>query len=71
MPALSYRKFGDGTAARGSHVKHTYTVAGDYAIELAVEGVDGITAQKTARIHVTGDIKTPFPLSKSHPYIEK
>jgi PKD repeat protein len=69
---LSYLwKFGDGTTGAGAKANHTYTHAGDFTVELAVEGVDGLTARKTAHIRITGEIKTPFPLSNSRPYIEK
>ena len=71
VPVLSYVwKFGDGTSGRGSHPAHSYTWAGNYTVEVDVEGVDGIAAHKTVPIRVTGVIQSPFPLSRSRRYVE-
>ena len=62
VPALGYRwDFGDGTADKGSHVRHTYTMSGDYAVRLVVEGVEGIPAEKKTSISVLGNAVLPPP----------
>jgi alpha-galactosidase len=72
VPALGYEwNFGDGTVATGAKVEHTYTRAGDYRVQLAVEGVEGVTARPSATVKITGTIHTPFPLSESRRYRER
>ena len=71
VPALSFTwKFGDGTTATGPSVAHTYTAARDYRVELDVDGLDGLTAHKSAVVKAIGTIRTPFPLSESRRYNE-
>ena len=46
VPAVAYHwDFGDGTSADCSKVSHAYTRAGNFAIRLTVDGVDGVPAQ--------------------------
>jgi alpha-galactosidase len=62
VPALAFHwDFGDGTTQDGRRVQHTYTKEGNYQIKLAVEGVDGVSAEKTAPISVSGEIKLAPP----------
>jgi len=57
VPALAFHwDFGDGTAEDGRKVQHTYTKEGDYQIKLAVEGVDGVSAEKQTSISVSGEM---------------
>jgi hypothetical protein len=51
--------------------KPAYTRAGDYNVELNVEGVDGLAALKRIPLRITGVIQTPFPVSKSRRYIDE
>src|SRR5258708_32001225 len=60
VPALSYRwDFGDGTTQDGRRVSHTYTMAGDFSVQLTVEGIDGISAEKKAFVSVSGAAAIP------------
>jgi alpha-galactosidase len=55
VPALAYHwDFGDGTTEDGRQVSHAYTLAGNYTVRLAVDGVDGISAEKKASVSVSG-----------------
>ena len=57
-PALSYRWIlGDGTQAEGARVSHCYTRAAEFAIQLVVEGVDGLSARQAFSLKVTGALK--------------
>jgi hypothetical protein len=47
-----YWKFGDGAAASGSSVVHTYTVPGSYTIELTIEDSEGNTWNNTRLIDI-------------------
>lgn len=71
VPALSYHwDFGDGTSGEGPQAVHTYTKAGEYALKVTAEGADGIAANKTVAISVTGGVNTQFNLKKNKRYIE-
>ena len=62
VPALSYRwDFGDGTSELGRQVVHCYTKAGTYTVRLAVDGVDGVAAEKQTMIAVNGSEKIGPP----------
>jgi alpha-galactosidase len=62
VPALAYHwDFGDGTREDGRQVHHAFTKAGDYRVRLAVDGVDGVAAEKKASISVSGTISLPPP----------
>ena len=61
VPALAYHwDFGDGITATGSHFAHTYTQAGNFAVRLTVDGVDGVPAVQTFTVNVTGKLRA-FP----------
>jgi len=58
VPALEYRwEFGDGDRADGPKVSHAYTRAGDYALRLTVDGVDGVPNVQNFSIKVTGNLR--------------
>jgi alpha-galactosidase len=57
-PAIAYRwDFGDGVSANGATLSHTYTLAGTYEAKLTVDGLDGITAEKTFPIRIDGQME--------------
>jgi alpha-galactosidase len=71
VPAISYVwNFGDGVSMEGAKVTHTYTLAGDFSVEVTAEGVDGIPAKKTLQVQVNGTLKTPFQLRNSRRYVK-
>jgi len=62
VPALAYHwDFGDGTRESGKQVRHAYTMAGDFTVHLVVQGVDGLSADKTAAVSVSGAVVLPPP----------
>jgi len=62
VPALAYHwDFGDGVAADGAILTHTYTAAGNYAVRFAAEGLDGKSAEKTFSINVSGPVILQSP----------
>jgi alpha-galactosidase len=62
VPALAYHwDFGDGTTDVGRQVTHTYTMGGSFTIRLVVPGLDGIPAEKSATVEVSGSITLPPP----------
>jgi alpha-galactosidase len=62
VPAVAYHwDFGDGTRENGKQVRHAYTMAGDFTVHLAVEGVDGLSAEKTVSVSVNGALVLPPP----------
>lgn len=71
VPALRYQwEFGDGTAADGARVSHTYTRAGSFSVRLRAEGVDGLAAEKSFSISVSGPLRTRFTLDQNRRYVE-
>lgn len=71
VPAVSYRwNFDDGTSADGPESSHAYTSAGDFALRLTVEGVDGILAEKTFPVKVTGRLKVTPSLDDNRRFVE-
>jgi hypothetical protein len=54
LPLDCHWDFGDGVTAEGAKPTHTYTLAGTYAANVTVDGVDGVPAQKTFPIKVDG-----------------
>lgn len=53
--------FGDGVQLEGASVRHTYTIEGERTVRLRVEGVDGMAAEKTFTVNVSGSaINTLF-----------
>jgi hypothetical protein len=60
VPAVSFRwDFGDGTNAEGSAVWHTFTRSADTTVHLTVDGLDGVPAQQSFQVKVTGTIPPP------------
>ena len=61
-PALAYHwDFGDGVAADGASLTHTYTAEGTYKVRFTAEGLDGISAEKIFSIVVRGVATLPSP----------
>jgi alpha-galactosidase len=61
VPAISYRwDFGDGTSEDGSEVVHAYTRAGKFVIKIAAEGIDGMSAEQSSELTVSGETNTHF-----------
>jgi alpha-galactosidase len=55
VPALSYHwDFGDGSSTDGPQATHAYTRDADFTVQLAAEGLDGLTSYQTFTIEVTG-----------------
>jgi alpha-galactosidase len=70
VPALGYHwNFGDGTAAEGDEVQHTYTLAGTFQVQLMVTGIDGIPARQEFTLHATGFPNTSFHLKQNRRYL--
>ena len=62
VPALAYHwDFGDGVVADGASLTHTYTAAGTYKVKFIAKGLDGIAAEKTFSIAVSGVVVLPAP----------
>lgn len=62
VPALAcHWDFGDGTRENGEQVRHAYTMAGNFTVHLVVEGVDGLSAEKSASVSVNGAVVLPPP----------
>jgi alpha-galactosidase len=71
VPALAYHwDFGDGISAQGPSADHAYTRNGTYKIAVQVEGLDGITATKTAAITIQGTLKTTYDVENSRRFQE-
>ena len=69
VPALTYQwVFGDGTEADSREVRHTYTMAGIFNVQLSVSGIDGIPAHQDFTVKVTGFPKTAFDLEHNRRY---
>jgi PKD repeat protein len=61
VPAVAYSwDFGDGTSARESTVKHTFTHEGIFSVSLRVEGIDGDPFEESFPVKVAGQIGTRF-----------
>jgi hypothetical protein len=60
-PVLScHWDFGDGVAMDGKHVTHAWTKPGDYAVHVAVAGLDASEAERHFTVRITGAVKTAF-----------
>ncbi len=71
VPAVAYHwDFGDGTSADGSKTSHAYTTAGDFAVRLTVDGVDGVPARQTFSIKVTGTLRALPSLNENRRFVE-
>ena len=57
VPAVGYHwDFGDGVKLDGATVRHAYTVMGPRTVRLTVDGVDGVPAEKTFTVDVSGSV---------------
>ena len=71
VPAVAYHwDFGDGTSADGPKASHAYTRAADFAVRLTVDGVDGVPAQQTFSIKVTGNLRALPSLNENRRFVE-
>ena len=71
VPAVAYHwDFGDGTSADSPKASHTYTRAGDFAIRLTVDGVDGVPAHEDFSVKVTGILKAHSNLTDNRRFVE-
>ena len=71
VPALSYRwDFGDGTSAEGPAVSHAYTRSADFTVRLTADGLDGVPAQQSFLLKITGTLGPQGDLSKNRRYME-
>jgi alpha-galactosidase len=71
VPAVAYHwDLGDGTSADSSKVSHAYTTAGEFNILLTVDGVDGIPANKSFSVKVTGNLKAHSNLTDNRRFVE-
>ena len=71
-PAVRYTwNFGDGVSLEGAKVSHAYTTAGDYKVSITALGVDGLKADRTLPMHVTGAVSTRFVPTEKERYVAK
>ena len=71
VPAVAYHwDVGDGTSADGPKATHAYTTAADFAVRLTVDGVDGVPAQQTFSIKVTGNLRALPSLNENRRFVE-
>ncbi len=71
VPALDYHwDFGDGTIAEGSNVSHCYTRAGDFTVQLTVDGPDDVPFEQKFSVAVTGELK-PTPQLRANRRFEE
>jgi alpha-galactosidase len=71
VPAVAYHwDFGDGTSADSPKVSHAYTRAGEFTIRLTVDGVDGVPANKSFSVKVTGNLKAHSNLTDNRRFVE-
>ena len=71
VPAVSYRwDFGDATMGDGPKSSHSYTRAGDFALRLTVQGVDGLPAEQIFSVKVTGRLKVRPNLEENRRFVE-
>jgi alpha-galactosidase len=72
VPAIAYHwDFGDGTTEDGAQVNHAFTEEASYTVRLKVEGVDGIAAEGTFSIAVSGMMNWQFDFPNNRRYVEK
>jgi hypothetical protein len=72
VPAIAYHwDFGDGTKEDGAQVTHAYTEEAVYAVRLRVDGVDGIPAESTFSVKVSGILDWHSDLPNNRRYVEK
>jgi alpha-galactosidase len=64
----SHWDFGDGSAADGVEVSHTYTHEGEFEVHVTATGVEAITNSKTLKVSISGTIPTRFvPADRKRP----
>ena len=69
VPATLFRwDFGDGTGAEGSSVEHAYTRAGEFNVQLAIEGLEGPAYEKSFPVTASGSIDTVFRPERNRRY---
>ena len=68
-PVLTYQwDFGDGSAADGMKVQHTYTHSGEYNVHVTATGLGATTNSKDIKVKISGSIATRFvPADKKRP----
>jgi PKD repeat protein len=72
VPAITYHwDFGDGTTEDGPEVQHAFTEPASYTVRLKVEGVDGLAAERTFPLTVSGMLNREFDLRHNRRYLEK
>jgi len=72
VPAIAYHwDFGDGTTEDGAQINHAFTEEASYTVRLKVEGVDGIAAEQTFSIRVSGMMDWQSDLPNNRRYVEK
>ena len=70
VPAIGcHWEFGDGVSDDGNVAHHAYTHAGNFSVRLTVEGIDGLSFQKTFLLKVTGGIDTQFAPSRKQRFL--
>jgi alpha-galactosidase len=70
VPALAYHwDFGDGTTADGEQATHAYTRDANFAVQLTVEGLDGVSAHNSFTVQITG-AQTPGSIQQNTRYKE-
>jgi alpha-galactosidase len=71
VPAVSYRwDFGDGTSTEGAHVSHCYTRAAHLTVRVTVDGVDGVPAEQSFQVKVTGNLSVMPKLTENRRFVE-
>jgi hypothetical protein len=71
VPAVAYHwDFGDGTSADSAKVSHAYTSAGEFTIQLTVDGLDGVPARKNFSVKVTGNLRAHSNLTDNRRFVE-
>ena len=71
VPAVAcHWDLGDGTSANGPKVSHAYTTTGEFTIRLTVDGVDGVEAQKSFSVKVSGNLKAHSKLTDNRRFAE-
>ncbi|MGA8214738.1 MAG: PKD domain-containing protein [Candidatus Sulfotelmatobacter sp.] len=71
VPAVAYHwDLGDGTGADSSKVFHAYTRAGEFAVRLTVDGVDGVPAHQNFTVKVSGILKAHSNLTDNRRFVE-
>jgi hypothetical protein len=62
VPVVSYHwDFGDGVYADGGSVSHAYTYTGAFTVKLKALGADGLPAEKSFSLKVSGEARTTPP----------